>query len=92
MKTRKFAGKKMLVKRLAAQIGGKGSKAKAVEVLQSRGHLKKDGESLTKAGKTRDNMTARQRAIDRASKTSGKPKSAYKYSPKSNSAMLKKRH
>ena len=91
MKTRKFTGKKMLVKRVAAQIGGKGSKAKAVEVLQSRGHLKKDGETLTQTGKKRDNMTARQRAIDRASKGSGKPKSAYKYSPKTNSATLKKK-
>ena len=91
MGTRKFIGKKMLVKRLASQIGGKGSKVKAVEILKSRGHLKVDGKSFTKVGEKRNNMTARQRAIDRASSKSGKPKSAYKYNFKTNSATLKKK-
>jgi hypothetical protein len=89
MGSRKFTGKKMLIKRLAAQIGGKGSKAKAVEILKSRGHLKIDGVSFTKAGEKRNNMTARQRAIDRASLKSGRPKKAYKYNSKTNSATLK---
>ena len=34
-------------------------------------------------------MTAEQRAIDRASKRSGKPRSYYKYNPINNQATLK---
>jgi hypothetical protein len=37
----------------------------------------------------RNMMTAEERAKDRASKKTGKPKSAFKYNPKTNMAKLK---
>lgn len=87
MKTTKYTGKDQLVKRLTAQVG---SKPLAENILKKRGDMKKDG-SYTKAGEARDNMTASQRAKDRASKSSktkAKPQD-YKYDVKTNSATLK---
>jgi hypothetical protein len=46
---------------------------------------------LTAAGMARDRMTAEERAIDRASKRSGKPASKYTYNPASNTASLRRR-
>ena len=85
MATQKFMGKHQLVKRLTAQVG---SKDMAVGILKKRGDMTKSGK-LTAKGKARDNMTAEQRAKDRASKRSGKPTSAFKYDPRNNSATLK---
>lgn len=51
----------------------------AVRILRERGHVKKSSEDLTVAGKVRDRMGPAGRAIDRAAKRSGHPKSAYKY-------------
>jgi len=88
MKTKKYTGKGKLVKRLAIQVG---SKTKAIEILRDRGHLKADGETLTRRGEKRNDMTARQRAIDRASRKSGRDAAEYKYNSGTNSATLKKK-
>ncbi len=85
METQKFMGKKQLVKRLAAQVG---SKDMAIGILKKRGDMTKSGK-LTAKGKARNNMTAEERAKDRASKASGKPTSAFKYDPRTNRATLK---
>jgi len=85
MATQKFMGKNQLVKRLAAQVGDEGM---AIAILKKRGDMKKSGE-LTKKGQARDNMTAEQRAKDRASKRSGKSVSKFKYNPRTNRATLK---
>ena len=85
--TQKHTGKNKLVKRLAAQVE---SKPLAVSLLRGRGDMKADG-TLTVKGKARNSMTAGQRAIDRASKRSGRPKTDYKYNPSTNRAALKDR-
>jgi hypothetical protein len=86
MATQKFMGKNQLIKRLTAQVG---SQAMAINILKDRGQLKADGKTLTAAGKKRDDMTAKQRAVDRATKASGRKPSEYKYDPKTNRATLK---
>jgi hypothetical protein len=86
MATQKFMGKGQLIERLTAQIGDRDS---AIKVLQDRGHLKADGKTFTAEGMKRNNMTAEQRAIDRATKKSGHAATAYKYDPKTNRAKLK---
>lgn len=88
MTTQKFMGKGQLIDRLAAQVGNRDT---AIKILQDRGHLMADGKTYTAAGEKRNNMTAEERAIDRATTKSGKPKSAYTYNPKTNTATLKKR-
>lgn len=86
MTTQKFMGRGQLIKRLSAQVG---SKELAVNLLKQRGDLKADGKTLTAKGKKRNEMTAEERAKDRASKSSGKSTSAYKYNPRTNRATLK---
>jgi len=51
--------------------------------------VSKDSEELTKKGLARDAMTAQERAIDRASKGSGRNKTEYVYNPRTNRATLK---
>ncbi len=77
-------GRNQLVKRLAAQVG---SKSFAISLLKKRGDLTSSG-SLTAKGSKRNAMTAEERAIDRASKESGKSKTQYKYNAKTNRATL----
>lgn len=78
----KHTGRHQLIERLADQVG---SKEAALTILRKRGQVDEHG-TLTASGKRRDKMTAAERAIDRASKRSGKPKSQYKYNPKTNRA------
>jgi hypothetical protein len=85
MATQKHMGRNELIERLTAQVGNKDT---AIEILKKRGHLNKDGE-YTVEGMKRNIMTAEERAKDRASKKTGKPKSAFKYNPKTNMAKLK---
>jgi len=87
MTTQKFMGRNQMLKRLAAQVG---SEDMAVEILKNRGHLKADGKTFTAKGSARNAMTAEERAIDRATKISGKSAAAYKYNPKTNRATLRK--
>jgi hypothetical protein len=80
-------GKDQLVSRLAAQVG---SINQAKTILIKRGDMNPDGKTLTAKGMKRNAMTASERAVDRAAKASGKPKSNYKYNPLTNRATLKK--
>ena len=86
METQKYMGKNQLIERLAAQMG---SREAALDVLRERGHVDAQGH-LTAAGKLRDNMTAEERALDRAKTRTGKPTTAFKYSPSTNRATLRK--
>lgn len=86
MATTKYTGKGQLVKRLSAQVG---SKQLALNLLKKRGQMTKGGK-LTKSGQKRNNMTAGERAKDRAAKASGSDPSDYKYNKKTNTAKKKK--
>ena len=88
MATEQFMGKGQLIERLAAQVGDRDA---AIKILQERGHLKADGKTFTPEGAKRNAMTAQERALDRATKKSGKDTNAYTYNPKTNTATLKKR-
>lgn len=85
METQKHMGRGSLIERLAAQVG---SKSFAISLLKKRGDLTPSGE-LTIKGRKRDAMTAEERAIDRASKESGRSASEYTYDPTTNRATLK---
>lgn len=85
MKTQKHTGRGELIKRLASQVG---SQSLAINILRKRGDADAKG-NLTAKGKKRDRMTASERAIDRASKSSGSPSSAYKYNKSTNRAAKK---
>ena len=82
--TQSFMGKNQLFNRLSAQVGNRDL---AKNILIDRGDMNPDG-SLTPKGVERDNMTSAERAIDRASKKSGKPKSNYIYNEETNRAVL----
>lgn len=71
-----------LLTRLTKQIGTKeypDARDEAKRILRERGHMYQNSERLTKAGLEREAMGPAGRAIDRASKQSGHPPSAYKY-------------
>lgn len=86
MATTKFMGRNQLVDRLAAQVG---SRDMAIGILQKRGHLYPGTEKLTPEGMARNTMTAKERALDRESRRSGKPTSELTYNPKTNRATRK---
>jgi hypothetical protein len=93
MTTQKHMGKGVLLERLTSQMASqknpvKDPEAVARAVLIARGHMKEDG-SYTKQGEARNNMTAEERAKDRAAKRTGKPASAFGYNPRTNSALRK---
>jgi hypothetical protein len=85
MATQRFMGRGQLVDRLMAQVGSRGL---AISILKKRGDMSDSGE-LTAKGRSRDRMTAEERAKDRASKASGKPDSSFIYNPKTNTTKLK---
>lgn len=85
MATQKFMGRNQLVKRLTAQVG---NESEAIAILKKRGDMSKAG-LLTKKGKARDNMTAKERAKDRAAKNSGRSVKDFTYSAQTNKATLK---
>ena len=76
METQKFMGRNQLVKRLIAQVGDKGF---AYALLKKRGHMNADG-TLTAKGEKRNQMTAEERAFDRA----GETPHTHTYNPKTN--------
>lgn len=80
-------GKNSLVDRLTAQVGNRET---ALGILRARGQMDADSETLTAKGQARNNMTAAQRALDRAHKRTGKPTTALKYDPSTNRATVKK--
>lgn len=68
--------------RLTRQLSASGVENpsdEAVRILRGRGHMKKNSEELTVAGKKREAMGPAKRAIDRASKRSGRPAKDYAY-------------
>jgi len=85
MNTQKHMGSKSLVKRLTAQTGSEGM---AIALLKKRGQMDDKGK-LTAKGKERDDMTAAERAKDRAAKDHGGKAADYKYSPRTNTARKK---
>jgi hypothetical protein len=85
METQKHMGRNSLVDRLAAQVR---SKSFAVSLLKKRGDLTASGD-LTIKGQKRNAMTAEERAIDRASKESGRSAGDYTYNPSTNRATLR---
>jgi hypothetical protein len=87
MATQKYMGRGQLIDRLTAQVGNRDT---ALEILKKRGHVDAKG-NLTPEGRKRDNMTAAERAKDRAAKYSGKPAGRYTYNPETNRATLKRR-
>jgi hypothetical protein len=89
MTTQKFMGRNQLIDRLAAQVG---DRAKALAILEKRGHVYPGTTTLTPEGHARDQMTAEERAIDRAKKATGKPARAFTYDPKTNTARIKNGH
>lgn len=76
METQKFMGRNQLVKRLIAQVGDKGF---AYALLKKRGHMNADG-TLTAKGEQRNQMTAEERAFDRA----GETPHTHTYNPETN--------
>jgi predicted ATP-dependent Lon-type protease len=84
-----------ILERLRSQLMAKGMPkpqafAVATSQLQKHGVLKKGTQELTTKGKTRNSMTAGERAKDRAAKESNHPTSQYKYNAATNRATLKK--
>ena len=84
METQEFMGSGQLVDRLTAQVRDRGF---AMALLKKRGDMNPDG-SLTAKGESRNAMDAPERATDRASKESGKPKSLYTYNASTNTSTL----
>ena len=89
-----MAEKPTILKRLTQQIkdnspGVKDPEAAAIAALQRYGSFKKGTTELTEHGKTRNEMSPGDRAIDRAVKRSGRKASEYNYDPKTNAATLK---
>lgn len=84
--TQAHMGKNQLIDRLTAQVG---DRATALKLLVARGHVYPGTETLTPEGQKRDNMTAEERAKDRAARASKQPASAFKYNPRTNRATRK---
>jgi hypothetical protein len=71
-----------LITRLTRQLSADDvpdARTEAIRILRERGHVHKQCEKLTAAGKERERMGPAARAIDRASNRSGHPKSHYRY-------------
>lgn len=71
-----------LLTRLTRQLAASGTpdaRDEAIRILRERGHMHPVTEQLTAAGRKREAMGPAKRAIDRASKASGRPASDYKY-------------
>jgi hypothetical protein len=85
----------LILERLVRQLINKGKSPKAaraiaVSSLQRSGNLKKGTSEATHKGRRRGAMTPGQRAIDRASKRSGRKITDYKYNAATNRATLKR--
>lgn len=80
-----------LIEQLKDRMTAAEAQAKAVEILQKRGHMDGRGR-LTPTGMLRQSLGAEGRALDRAASTSNRKHRAsdYKYDPTSNRATLKR--
>jgi len=76
-----------LIDRLTEQVGG--NREMALSILRDRGHVEQGSEKLTAEGLHREMLGPAGRAIDRATKTSGRLARDYKYDPRTNRATLK---
>lgn len=82
-----------LITRLTRQLAATGvadARETALAILRDRGHVYKKSEQLTVAGVKREGLGPAGRAIDRASKQSGRPADDYKY-VRGNRAVLKQK-
>ena len=80
-----------ILDRLVNQLKEKGYKnpyAVAVSALQKSGNLKKGTAKATAKGARRGQMSPGQRAIDRQSKYSGRPKGDFEYNKETNRATV----
>lgn len=71
-----------LITRLTRQLSADDvpdARAEALRILRERGHVRKNSEELTKAGREREALGPAGRAIDRASKKVGRPAGDYRY-------------
>jgi hypothetical protein len=71
-----------LLTRLTRQLGADDvpdARNEAIRILRERGHMRQNSEELTALGRKREALGPAGRAIDRAAKLSGNPKSAYVY-------------
>jgi hypothetical protein len=84
--SQRYTGRNQLINRLASQVG---SVENAIGILIKRGDMTEDGKSFTKKGAERNRMTAKERAIDRATRRTGRPASDYKYNKLTNNAILR---
>ena len=85
-----------LIERLTEQLKDSGTPAHsardmALSILRDRGHVHPNSEQLTAKGIERDRLGAAGRAIDRATKTSGRPSRDYTYDTRTNRAVLIKK-
>lgn len=78
-----------LVDRLTEQVGG--NREMALSILRDRGHVEQNSEKLTAEGLHREMLGPAGRAIDRATKTSGRLARDYAYNASTNRATLKKK-
>ncbi len=78
-----------LIDRLTEQLSG--NREMALSILRDRGHVEKNSERLTAEGLHREMLGPAGRAIDRATKSSGKLARDYTYDQKTNRATLKKK-
>lgn len=85
-----------ILKRLVSQLEAKGKSkqaayAIAVSSLQKSGNLQKGTTKPTAQGVQRGNMTAAERAKNRAARTTGRKESDYTYNQLNNTARLKRK-
>jgi hypothetical protein len=88
MTTQKHMGRGQLLERLTAQVGGNQEMAK--DILIKRGHMTPGGD-YTAEGQRRNQMTAEERAKDRAAKKTGVAPSAFTYHARTNTVSRKKK-
>ena len=85
MESQNYMGRNQLINRLTDQVGDRNM---ALGILEKRGHVYPNTDKLTLTGQIRDDMTAEERALNRAAKESGKPVSSFTYDPTTNSTRL----
>ena len=86
MNTDNFTGAGQLIEKLTEQVG---DRELALKILEKRGHVYPNTDMLTEEGLLRDNMTAEERALDRAAKQTNKSPDNFIYDFTTNKAKLK---
>ena len=81
-----------LLDRLTEQLKNQGyeyPRSSAISFLRNQGSMEQDSLELTDQGLKRQIMSPEERAIDRASKRSGRDPEDYEYNPETNRATLR---